>query len=217
MKRFFSLLLALLMMTCAARADIVGRAGEDYIHQWIAPNGQALYFVSPEVEPYVHMEDVNFDGIEDVVALTFRGASNFGAEFFVWDGMAYVPVTHAGADSLVNHSLYPELGLVETCVQESWALHTRQLWRWKGTELELVRTAYSSEVSTMTVEDRITTVVTDDNFVRLRVWDNLNLSTENGVTGSTLLMDTVVPLHDSEALLAADKEEHRVFWDGLLP
>ena len=219
MKRFFLVLLAALMLIPAARAEIVGRAGDDYIHQWIAPNGQALYFVSPEEEPYVRMEDVNFDGIEDVVAMTFRGASNFGAEFFVWDGGAYVPVTHTGADSLVNHELYPEWGLVETYVQEGWAgaLHTRQLWRWNGAALELVRTASGSEVSTTTIEDRVVTVVTDDNLVRLRVWDDLNRSTENGATGPTLLMDMVVPLHDSEALLAADREENRVLWEGLLP
>ena len=219
MKRLFLVLLALLTLTPAARAEIVGRAGDDYIHQWMAPNGQALYFVSPEEEPYVHMEDVNFDGIEDVVAMTIHGASNFGVEFFVWDGAAYVPVAHSGADSLVNHTLYPELGLVETYVQEGWAgaLHTRQLWRWKGAELELVRTASGSEMSSMTVADQITTVVTDDNFVRLRVWDDLNCSTENGVTGPTLLMDTVVPVHDPEVMLATEKEELRVLWEGLLP
>ena len=217
MKRITTVLLALLLAASSARAEIVGRAGDDYIHQWMAPNGQALYFVSPEEEPYVHMEDVNFDGVEDVVASTIRGASNFGAEFFVWDGRAYVPVTHSGTDTLVNYTLYPELGLVETNIQESWALHTKQLWRWHGTALELVRTASRDEMSAMTVEDRVVTTVTDGNLVRLRVWDSLNRSRENGVTGSTLLMDQLVSLENMEALLAAEKEEDRVFWEGLMP
>ena len=217
MKRVFLMLLVMLMLAPAARAEIVGRAGDDYIHRWDAPNGQALYFVSPEEEPYVRMEDVNFDGIEDVVASTIHGASNFGVEFFVWDGGAYVPVTHSGTDTLVNYTLYPELGLVETNLQESWALHTKQLWRWHGASLELVRTASRDEMSTMTIENRIVTVVTDGNLVRLRVWDYLNRSTENGATGPTLLMDNVVSLEDMEALQAAEREEDRILWEGLIP
>ena len=210
MKRFLPLLLALMMLVPVARAEIVGRAGDDYIHQWIAPNGQALYFVSPEEEPYIHMEDVNFDGVEDVVATIFRGASNFGAEFFVWDGATYVPVAHTGADSLVNHTLYPELGLVETYVQEgrAGALHTRQLWRWNGTELELVRTASGGEVSTMTFEGDLITVVTDNTLVRLRVRDHLS-------GGEEPLLDMTVSYgDDTDALEAALEEENRVFWQG---
>ena len=212
MKRFLTVLCVGLMAVASARAEIVGRAGDDYIHQWIAPNGQAVYFVSPEEEPYVSMKDVNFDGIEDIVATTFRGTSNFGAEFFVWDGGRYVPVTHSGADSLVNHELYPALGLVETYVQEGWAgaLHTRQLWRWKGTELELVRTATGSEVNTMTFDGDLVTTVTDNSLVELRVWDYLNAP-----EGPLLLMDKTLSHRDMEALLDALREEERICWQGL--
>ena len=210
MKRILPWLLTLLLLASSANAEIVGRAGDDYIHQWIAPGGQPLYFVSPEEEPYVRMEDVNFDGVEDVVVTTVRGASNLFEEFFVWDGERYVPVTHAGADRLANYTLYPELGLVETYLQEGWAgaLHTRKLWRWRGTDLECVRTAYGSEVNTMTVEDDFATVVTDKTRVRMRVWDDLN---------DAALMELIVPLGDMDAMLAADREEIRVFWDGLMP
>lgn len=211
MKRVFLTLLALLTLASTARAEIVGRAGDDYIHQWIAPNGQALYFVSQEEEPYVHMEDVNFDGVEDVVASTFHGASNFGAEFFVWDGGFYVPVRHSGADTLVNYGLYPEAGLVETYVQEgrAGALHTRQLWRWKGTELELVRTATGSDVSTMTFEGDLVIVVTDNTLVRLRVRDHLS-------GGEEPTLDMTVSYGDgTDTLEAALEEENRVFWQGL--
>lgn len=211
MKRVFPVLLALLMLAPAARAEIVGWAGNDYIHQWIAPNGQALYFVSPEEEPFVRMEDVNFDGVEDVVVTTFRGASNFGAEFFVWDGGVYVPVAHAGADALVNYGLYPEEGLVETYIQEgrAGALHTRQLWRWKGTELELVRTATGSDVSTMTFEGDLVIVVTDNTLVQLRVWDHLN-------GGEEPVLDMTVSYGGgTDPLEAALEEENHVFWHGL--
>lgn len=219
MKRFFLMLAAIALLIPSACAEIVGQAGNEYIHRWDAPNGQVLYFVSREEEPYVHMEDVNFDGIEDVVVTTFVGASNFGAEFFVWDGGQYVLVTHFGADSLVNHVLYPEAGLVETYVQEglAGALHTKRLWRWRGTELELMRTATGSEVSTMTIDDDLLTMITDSSQVQLRVRDDLNQLNINGVISPTVLLDITVPVHDEEALSAAMQEESRVLWEGLIP
>ena len=48
----------------------------EYIHRLIADNGQELCFVSGEKDPYLSYADVNFDGINDVVILTQRGASN---------------------------------------------------------------------------------------------------------------------------------------------
>lgn len=211
MKRFFSMMLALLLLTGSARAEIVGQAGDDYIHQWIAPNGQALYFVSAEMEPFVHMEDVNFDGVEDVVAMTVAGASNYGAEFFVWDDGQYVPAIHFGVDALVNYTLHPEVGLVETYVQEGWAgvLHTRRLWRWEGYNLVQVAIAYSDVLSTMTEGDNLVTEVTDYSKVRLRVRD-----TSSSI--DTLLMDVTVPVDDEQAVTAALEEERRVLWEDLL-
>ena len=219
MKRLLSMLAALMLLMPVARAEIVGLAGDDYIHRWEAPNGQSLYFVSREEEPYVLMKDVNFDGVDDVVVTTFIGASNFGAEFFVWDGWQYVPVAHFGSDSLVNHTLYPETGLVETDVQEglAGALHTRMLWRWQGTDLELIRTATGSEVTMMTVEGDLTTLVTDSGQLQLRVTDNLNLTERNGVISPAVLLEITVSAHDEEALSAARQEELRVFWEGLTP
>ena len=211
MKKLFLTLLALMTVAHAARADIVGQAGDDYIHQWIAPNGQALYFVSAEMEPLAHMEDVNFDGAEDVVVVTSAGASNLGAEFFVWADGRYEPVTHFGADALTNYTLYPEAGLVETYVQEGWAgvLHTRMLWRWNDSHLELVGTASGAAASMTTYDGRLTTVITDHSMVRLQVWDNLSPNREQ-------LMDIIVYAEDEEAVSAGLEEERRELWQELM-
>lgn len=219
MKRFLTVLAAMMLLASSACAEIVGRAGDDYIHRWDAPNGQGLYFVSRETEPYVVMKDVNFDGVEDVVVTTFIGASNFGAEFFVWDGGQYVPVGHSWADSLMNYTLYPEAGLVETYVQEglAGALHTTTLWRWNGTDLEPVRIASGSEVSAMTIDGDLFTVVTDSSRVQLRVRDELNPVEADGAISAAVLLDVTVSIYDEEALSAAMAEERRVLWEGLTP
>ena len=214
MKRFCAMLAVLLMVVCSAQAEIVGRAGDQYIHSWTAPNGQTLYFVSQEQEPYVHMEDVNFDGTEDVVVLTTEGASNFGYEFFVWSNGVYVPVAHGSADELVNYTLYPELGLVETFLDEGPAgiLHVRKLWRWDGTDLLLMRTASSEEAETWTFDNGVTTVVTNSRLAHMRVWRTID-----GVTDTTPLMDVTVAMDDEEAIQAAQQEEAKAFWLGLRP
>ena len=218
MKRVFPILLVLLMLVSAARAEVVGRSGDDYIHRWTAPNGQELYFVAVE-EPFIRMQDVNFDGVEDVVVTTFFGASNVDVAFFVWDGGAYVAVEHPGMDRLINYELYPEAGVVATGSSEGMAgaWHTKQLWRWQGTSLELVRSAESYPVETVRFEDDVLTVITDNSRVRLRVWDVLDQATENGVTAPALLMDVEFPLDDEEAFLRADEAEQRALWQGLLP
>lgn len=219
MKRFLILFAALMLLAAPACAEVVGRAGNDYIHRWVAPNGQELYFVSMEEDPFVQMKDVNFDGVEDVVVITFRGAANFGVEFFVWDGGAYVPVEHPGADRLVNYELYSELALVETGANDGLAgmLGDRQLWRWDGAKMTLVRGEWRTEVETWSYDGDLTTIVKDNGYVHMCVWDYVNRVTLNGVTGPALLLDTVVGIYDEEACLAAMDEADSAFWQGLLP
>lgn len=219
MKRLLPLLIALLLLTASARAEIVGRAADDYIHRWEAPNGQMLYFVSREEEPWPHMVDVNFDGVEDVAVTTFRGASNFGVAFFVWDGGAYVPVEHPGADKLVNYELIPEAGLLLTGTSDGMAgaWNTKQLWRWNGTSLTLVRSAASGPVETVAFEGERMIQTTDNGRVRIRVWDDLNPATYDGVTSAALLFDATVSMDDEETLRNALDEERRILLEGLQP
>ena len=217
MKRVISVLLALLLMTASAQAETVGRAGDDYIHRWIAPNGQELYFVSMEEEPFVHMKDVNFDGVEDVVVITFRGAANFGVEFFVWNGGSYVMAEHHGEDSLVNYDLYPEVGLVMTGVSDGVIGNTKQVWRWNGTNLELMRDAVVGPMETIAFEGDLMIATTDSGLLRVRVWDNMNPATVDGVTSAALLLDKAVDAYNTQAVSDLLDEEWRVLTEGLLP
>ena len=94
-----------LFSALSAGAEIVGRTAEgDFIHRYLASNGQELFFVSMEREPPVNREDVNGDGVDDLVVYTAIGASNYFVEFFVWDGEKYVMAQHGGrrADQLLR-------------------------------------------------------------------------------------------------------------------
>ena len=48
--------------------QIVGHTGDgEYIHAYMADNGQTVYFTAPDENPSVTLEDVNFDGIPDLI------------------------------------------------------------------------------------------------------------------------------------------------------
>lgn len=148
--------------TLADDTNIVGRAvNGDYIMACDAPNGQRLYFTSIEKKPVIKMEDVNFDGVSDIVVFTAMGASNHFCEFFVCDDGQYRMAEHYGAENgLCNYHLMPEKGLVVTQANNgsAGALHDRCIFRWDGTNLQLVRRAVSRELTeTDWQQDRYTT------------------------------------------------------------
>ncbi len=136
----------------AAKAQIrmVGQTYDrDFIYSWEAPNGQVLYFTGFE-DPMVKMEDVNFDGHEDVVFTIIRGASNFFTEFFVWDDGQYVYADHHGLEyGVCNYHLYPEYGIVHSDANNGYAgaLHEDVLLRWEGNELKAIRRAVSDHAA----------------------------------------------------------------------
>ena len=131
--RFCLLALLLLMTIAPVRAEIIGQTTEnEYIHRLIADNGQELCFVSGEKDPYLSYADVNFDGINDAVILTQRGASNFVYQFFISDGEQYVlcPLT------FTNYDLDAERKIVRSSVNGGLAggIHRETLYRFDGTE-----------------------------------------------------------------------------------
>ena len=130
---------------------VVGRAGNgDSIMACNAPNGQRLYFTSIEKEPRIKMEDVNFDGVADIVVFTAMGASNHFCEFFVCDDGQYRMAEHYGAENgLCNYHLLPEKGLVVTQANNgsAGAEHDHGIFRWDGTNLRLIRRAVSRELT----------------------------------------------------------------------
>ena len=80
-RRFLSRLAVLCLLgslaACGAGAEAAGSGveklaltGGGAIYRYTAPDGQEIYLVADErQEPVLHREDVNFDGVEDVVAL----------------------------------------------------------------------------------------------------------------------------------------------------
>ena len=76
------------------------------IYRCTAPNGQEVYFVAEL--PTVWMEDVNFDGTDDIVVLSQLGASNAYYDLYVWDGEQYVYATPYGG--LANYMLDADKG-----------------------------------------------------------------------------------------------------------
>ena len=114
--RFCLLALLLLMTIAPVRAEIIGQTTEnEYIHRLIADNGQELCFVSGEKDPCLSYADVNFDGINDVVILTQRGASNFVYQFFIFDGEQYVlcPLTFTNYDLDAEHKIVRRAAFTE--------------------------------------------------------------------------------------------------------
>ncbi len=206
-----TMLCALLLTACAAAEgspDIVGRVSEDrLIYRHTADNGQAIYFVAGPTEPWVRDEDVNFDGVGDVVVTTITGASNFYCEFFVWHGNEYVFADHGGAEyGLCNYELYPEKRLVLSAQNNGYAgaLFAWHLFRWEGAALKLVRSAVSTEYSTTEYKDSMITTVTDTQKIRVVIYDYA----QNVYEGETLY-DQVLSLDDVTA-------ESFVEWNGIL-
>lgn len=153
-RRFLSRLAVLCLLgslaACGAGAEAAGSGveklaltGGGAIYRYTAPDGQEIYLVADErQEPVLHSEDVNFDGVEDVVALTRLGASNAFYDFFVWDGRQYVYATPPGQEAgLPNYSLDAEKGYVLSHANNGLAGLECEvgIYRWEGLELKPVR------------------------------------------------------------------------------
>lgn len=148
----------------------VGRGSGEYIYRFVTEEGQEIFFTSVEEEPGILFKDVNFDGHEDIVVTTSRGAMNFFVEFFVWDGGKYVMAEHPRVENLPNYSLYPEYGLVKTEGVNGWAgaLFEDCLFRWEGTNLQLVRRAVSEEkIDVEMVGENLVSTYSDTLHVRV--------------------------------------------------
>lgn len=218
-RRFAVLLLVLAGLAVPARAEVVGRTHDGYIHRYTADNGQELYYVSGMEEEAVRMEDVNFDGDDDLVVLVQQGASNGFFEFYVYDGAQYVL---AGRDAMLdggipNYALYPEKGIVCAQVNNGWAglLHETQLFCWEGTTMRRVRGAVSENATSWTMDGTRCTQTTDTGILSLRVTEPAH--DENGCS----LPDRVLYERELTADWAAEQgetlleEEAEALWQGL--
>ncbi len=147
------LLLTLLVLPAASLAEgrnwlpctLVGKTQEGNILRADGtPMGKSVYFLSigePGDRGLAYLEDVNFDGVEDVVTVYAMGASNEMVDFYVWDGMDYALAHPYTGDRLANYQLYPALGMVITHANDGWAgaLHETIMYRWQGARLDAIR------------------------------------------------------------------------------
>lgn len=128
-------------------------ANGDGIFQIFTPDtNQALFFTSAVDKPAVYQQDVDFDGIKDLIVSTASGASNEYVAFFVRRGYEYVPVEVPGLGyELCNYQLYPQRRLVvsEANNGAAGAFHETVIFCWDGTKLMPLRSA----VGEMAVDD----------------------------------------------------------------
>ena len=97
-----------------------------------------------EEETLCTLEDVNFDGYDDLVVVTMAGASNGCFTFYLWN-----PETGTyegfGGDDLWNYQLYPAQRIVVSHGTSGWAglLHQTDVYGWDetGRSLKLLRSS----------------------------------------------------------------------------
>ncbi len=217
MKRWIMFLLTMLLLTSAALAEttVLGcMPDQEYIHQYTAPNGQLLWFTAVEEVPHIKFEDVNYDGHEDIVVVVTRGANNFFSEFFLYDAQAdvYTLATHPGQDEgMCNYGLYPELGLVESFVNSGNAglLHVRNLYRWEGNNLQLIRSAVSDEWSEDFFEGQTYTQIIHGDVLHITVRDHSREYDES------VIWERIIPLEDVD-YGEIHEAEMAAYWQGLI-
>lgn len=184
-----------------------------YIHQYTAPNGQNIYFTAWEDDVYLAFQDVNFDGIDDIVVDTVTGANNIFSEFFVWDAAngEYVRVVSDGTEERwCNYQLYSEYQLIATYSNGGNAglLHVRNLYCWEGNELRLLRSAVSDEWTEDFFEGQTYTSIIHGDTLHITVRDYTDPYEEN------LLWELIIPKEDTE-YRDVFNEEMEALWQGL--
>lgn len=194
---------------------IVGRAvNGDHIMACSAPNGQTLYFTTIEKNPHLKMEDVNFDGVSDIVVFTSMGASNHFCEFFVFDDVhrEYRMAEYYGAENgLPNYQLLPEKGLVTTHANNgsAGALHEKCIFRWDGNDLKLIRKALSEELTETDFQQ--------DRFVTTTYTQKLHVTVRDYTTSEyegTVIWEETAEL-DESTIRDLMERENEALWEGL--
>ena len=186
---------------------IVGKTGEgDYIHQLTADNSQTLYFTSPDAAPALSKADVNFDGQQDLIVRVSQGASNSYYEFFVYTGGRYVYAEHTGmVYGLSNYQLFPTQRMVlsQATNGHAGALHEWHLFRWNGTNLQLVRSAVSVQREEYTTISGMSALMTypDQNKITVTAYDTAasagRVLWQRTVTSSEMTTGTVLSQEES--------------------
>ena len=165
LKKVFALLLCLVTLSSIALADVevafqpVGRQilGQD--EDAVEATMMRLSFTGGDEEipdlyvltesPWLYeenggilMEDVNFDGYNDLVLVTMAGASNTVFTFYLWNEETGAFEWYGG-EGIWNYQLYPAQGVILSTATSGWAglLHESRVYAWDDAckELQLLR------------------------------------------------------------------------------
>lgn len=198
------------------QTTILSQACSDgYIHQYIAPNGQTLYFTSEMEEPRFYLDDVNFDGWDDLVVMTISGATNAWYTFFTYDPVRdeYTHVLHYGAE-FINYGTYPQYGIISSYGKNGYAglLHVASLYRWEGNRLIQIRSSVSDEWSESIFEGGTYTQIIHGDILHVKVLDH-TAGNDGAVLYERMFpMDEVM---DSEDYQRIYDEEMNALWQGI--
>ena len=237
-KQFLTVLLALLLAcvlcsvslaedalakAAAGTLEVLTETEDGAIYRYTAPNGQAIYFNSDSAEededavtraPVVRMEDVNFDGVDDLVVITAIGASNDFSEFYVWDGTQYVYVPHYGTvGGLANVTLDAARGYVISSATNGYAglLREVSIYRWSGTTLQLVRKLVADTKSEwVQLDDGRSGVLYDSETIVATIRDYQTDTLEGEI-----VWQKECSLADADSGPDFDQEMNEALWDGL--
>ena len=198
----------LLAMPCIAGAEIVGRCTDGYIHRYTADNGQEIYFVSTEEQPFVSYDDVNFDGHPDLAVVTVLGASNAWHEFYLWNGSGY-EYAELDAGDIINYELADGRYVVSRSNDgNAGLLFHAQICVWEGNTLKVIRTMVSEEETSIVWEGKIGTQTTNLDRLHVVVWE------VDGLAGAAEVLweKTYEPLPEEPGAL---EEMNAQLWRGL--
>ena len=114
------------------------------------------YETAPEGYEPCFLEDVNFDGREDLVVTTMIGASNACYTFFLWDD-AQGTFRHFGGEEVWNYQLYPAQKMIFSLGTSGWAglLHESIVYGWdqEGRHLDRLRSSVWDTLVETTYEE----------------------------------------------------------------
>lgn len=159
MKKFLTVLLVLMLTTLPALAEIkietqvlgsqtieksdVSILRVDFSGDKEIPSLYALTespWLLKDDPNAIEMQDVNFDGHDDLVLVTMAGASNTVYTFYLWNEEKGAFDTESQWE-VWNYQLFPAQKLVESYGTSGYAglLHQIDIYAWEGSEMKLLR------------------------------------------------------------------------------